>query len=142
LLHSFPSVELVAERVLFFDAGNGVEHKLADVGEDGSVAGRDAALGQGNEEFAEDIVDIGGGHESTGDGGGDFGAEALGFEELHLVVGVEKAKRGVALVTEHAAFAAVGELKLAKMRIVGSGTFSGHLMNLWGEVKSRESFER
>ncbi len=115
--HSVPRLVFVYEGVFLFDARERVEHELADVGEDGGVAGWDAVLGQGGEEFAEDEVDVGGGHEITADGGGDLGTEALGFEELHFVAGVEEAKSGVAVVAEHAATASVGSLELAAVGI-------------------------
>ena len=72
---------------------------------------------QGGEQFAEDEVDVGGGHELAGDGGGDLGTEALGFKKLHLVTGVEEEERGVAVVAEHATTAAVGSLELAAIGV-------------------------
>src|SRR5260370_5451091 len=115
--HSVPRLVFVYEGVFLFDAGDGVKHELADVGEDGGVAGRDAVLGQGGEECAEDEVDVGGGHELAGDGGGDLGTEALGFKKLHLVAGVEGTKRGMSGVARHATTASVGSLELAAVGI-------------------------
>jgi hypothetical protein len=109
------------------DQGDGLEKKLADVGEQGGVAGRDAVLGDGGEEFAEDVVDIGGGVEVAGERSGDAFAEAFGFEELALGAGVEDAQGWVILVAGHAALAAVGEREVAEMGIVGSGSFSSRL---------------
>jgi hypothetical protein len=42
--------------------------------------------------FAEDVVDVGGGEEIPVEGGGDFGAEALGLEDLKFLFGVEGAE--------------------------------------------------
>jgi hypothetical protein len=95
----------------------GVEHELADVGEDGGGACRDAVLGSGGEEFAENEVDVGGGHELAGEGGGEFGADTLGFQKLHFIVGVEETERGMGVVTEHATAAAVGSLELAAIGV-------------------------
>jgi hypothetical protein len=68
------------------------EHDLAQIGEGGGGALGDAVLGQGGEDFAHDVVDVGGGQEIAGEGGGHFRAQAVGFEELVLGVGVEKAE--------------------------------------------------
>jgi hypothetical protein len=108
------------------DQGDGLEKKLADVGQQGGVAGREAVLGDGGEEFAEDVVDIGGSVKVAGKRSGEVPAEAFGFEELALGAGVEDAEEGVILVAGHAALAAVGEREVVKMGIVGSGSFSGH----------------
>jgi len=94
-----------------------MEHELADIGEDGGVAGWDAVLGRGGEEFAENEVDVRSGHELAGEGGGEFGAEALGFQELHLIAGVEETEGRVGVATEHAAAATVGSLELAAVGI-------------------------
>jgi hypothetical protein len=50
--------------------GDGVEEKLANKGESGGVAGRKTVLGDGGEEFSEDMIDVGGGEEFTGGGFG------------------------------------------------------------------------
>ena len=93
-----------------------MEQKLADVGENGSVAGGDTVLGRSGKEFAQDEVDVGGGHELAGEGGGEFSADTVGFQELHLVARVEEAERRV-VATEHAAAAAVGSLELTAIGI-------------------------
>lgn len=95
----------------------GVEHELAEVGEDGGGAWRDAVLGGGGEEFAENEVDVGGGHKLAGEGGGEFGANTLGLQKLHFIVGVEEAERGMGVVTEHATAAAVRSLELAAIGV-------------------------
>jgi hypothetical protein len=96
-----------------------VEQEVADVSEDGGVAGRDAVLGEGGEEFAENEVDVRGGQEVAGERSRELGAESLGFEELLFLAGVEKAEGGVVLIAQHAALAAVGERELAEMGIAG-----------------------
>jgi hypothetical protein len=132
--HVLPLFKLVVEFVFLSDAGDGVEEELADVGEQSSVADRNAVLRDGSEELAEDEVDIGGGQEVTGDGGRDFRANLMGFEELLLGASVKRTELGM-IAAEHAATAAVGEGELAErgfdlgregVWIVGGGAFSGH----------------
>jgi len=43
----------------------------------------------------------------------------------------------VLVVTQHAAFAAVGEMELAEMRIIGSGAFFGHENSFREVMKQR-----
>jgi len=106
--------------------GDGVEEKLAHKGESGSVAGRKTVLGDGGEEFSEDVIDVGGGEIFTGRRFGNEGADGFGLEELALGASMEEAKRGVAVLAQHAAFAAVREMELAEMRMIGGGAFFGH----------------
>jgi hypothetical protein len=106
--------------------GDGVEEKLANKGESGGVAGRKAVLGDGGEEFSEDMIDVGGGEEFTRGGFGKKRAERFGLEELAFCAGVEDTEGGVVLAAQHAALASVGELKLAEMRMIGGGAFFGH----------------
>jgi hypothetical protein len=57
------------------DVGDGLEEELAEIGESGGVATRDAFLGQGAEDLAEGVVDVYGVIEVTGEGvelGGEF----------------------------------------------------------------------
>jgi hypothetical protein len=135
--HVVPRLVLICERVFLLEIGEGVEHELADIGEDGGVAGWDAVLGRGGEEFAENEVDVRSGHELAGEGGGEFGAEALGFQELHLIAGVEETEGGMGVVTEHAAAASVGSLEMAaigvgrsfrerSLVVIGGGCFLWH----------------
>ncbi len=124
--HLFPSVEFIVKFVFVFDITEGVEQGVADVSEDGGVAGRDTVLGESGEEFAEDEVDVGGGQEVSRERSGELGAEAIGFEELLLLAGVEKTEGGMVLIAEHAAFAAIRKRELAKMGIAGRRAFSGH----------------
>jgi hypothetical protein len=108
-----PVVEFVGEREFFFYVGEAREHNLAEIGEDGGFARRDAVLGNGGEEFAEDVVDVGGGEEIAVERSGNFVAETLGLEELELLPGVEGTEDGMSRGAQHAAEAAVGEVKLA-----------------------------
>lgn len=119
-------VEFVGEGELLFDVGEGGEHDLAHVGEGEGFADGDAVLGDGDEEFAGDVVDVGGGEEAAVEGGGDFVAEALGLEELKFLAGVEGAERGMGRVAQHAAGAAVGELELAAESVAGAGICVGY----------------
>jgi len=91
---------------------------VADVSEDGGVAGRDTVLREGGEEFAKNEVDVRGGQEVASERSRELGAEAMGFEELLFLAGAEKAEGRVILVTQHAALAAIGEKELAEMGIV------------------------
>jgi hypothetical protein len=106
--------------------GDGVEEKLAHESESGGVAGRKTVLGDGGEEFSEDVIDVDSSKEFTGRRLGDVGADGFGLEKLALDASMEQAERGVAVLAEHAAFAAVGEMELAKMRMIGGGAFFGH----------------
>jgi hypothetical protein len=49
---------------------------------------------------------------------------------------VEDTESGVILAAQHAAFASIGELKLAEMRMIGGGAFLGH-GSLEGNEKSK-----
>ncbi len=111
--HFFPVVEFVAERKLLLYLGEGREQDLAEVGEDGGFARGDAVLGDGGKEFAEDVVDVGGGEEIAVEGDGNLVAQALGLEELQFLPGMEGTERRMDRAAQHAAAAAVGKLKLA-----------------------------
>jgi len=92
-----------------FDAGDGLEEELAEVAKRvGGLVG-DAFFGQSSEDFAEDMVYVGDGVELAGKGG-ELRGELFGFEKLQLFAGVEDAESGMALFTEHATGAAIGEL--------------------------------
>lgn len=116
--------------------GDGLEEKLANKGESGGVAGRKAVLGDGGEEFSEDMIDVGGGEIFTGRRFGKKRAEGFGLEELAFGAGMKDTESGVILAAQHAAFAPVGELELAEMRMIGSGAFFGH-GSLKGSEKSK-----
>jgi hypothetical protein len=103
-----------------------LEEKLANKGESGGVAGRKTVFSDGDEEFSEDMIDVGGGEEFTRGGFGKQRAECFGLEELAFGASVEDTKSGVILAAHHAAFASVGELKLAEMRMIGGRAFFGH----------------
>jgi hypothetical protein len=121
-----PSVGATGVDDLVLDKGDRVEEKLAHEGESGGVAGGKTVLGDGGEEFSEDVIDVGGGEIFTGRRFGNESADGFGLDEVALGTSVEEAKRGVAVVAQHAAFAAVREMELAKMRMIGGGAFFGH----------------
>src|SRR5216683_5562581 len=89
LLHVSPGFVFVLEFVFILKITEGEEQELANEGEISGVAGRDAVLGYGFEEFAEDEVDVRGGHESAGKRSGELGAEAIGFDNLPLGASME-----------------------------------------------------
>src|SRR5213082_3557981 len=123
-LHGFPGFVLVLEAVFGLELVERLEQELGDEGEVGGDARRDAVLRDGFEQFAEDEVDVGGGHEAAGERGGELRAEAIGFEKLTLGAGVENAERGMIRLAQHAAEASVGERELAEGRFIegGAGT--------------------
>jgi hypothetical protein len=84
--------EFVLELEFLLQEGDGGEESFAEVGEVGGFAKGDAVLGDGDEEFAEDVVDVGGGEEIAVEGCGDFFAEALGLDALEFLAGVEGAE--------------------------------------------------
>jgi len=55
------------ESKLLFDGGKREEHELAKVGERVCRASGHAVLGDGSEDLAENIVDVGSGEEVAGD---------------------------------------------------------------------------
>jgi hypothetical protein len=122
--HVFPGFAGIDESGFFLGHGERVEHDLAEIGEGGGALG-DAVLGQGGEDFAHDVVDVGGGEEVAGEGGGDFCAKAMRFQELQFGVGVEQPQGRVIFMAKHAAAAAVGEGELAEVGVGGAGC--GHL---------------
>jgi hypothetical protein len=94
--------------------GNGLKKELAEIGEGGGIAGGDAAVGQGFEDFGQDVVDVRAVVQVAGKGG-EFLAELVGFEELLFFADVEGAKARMAFHAEHSATAAVGELTFAEI---------------------------
>ncbi len=92
-----------------FDAGNGLEEKLAEVAKRGGRLVRNTFFGESGKDFAKDVVDVSDGIELAGKGGKLF-SELVGFEKLLFFAGVEDAESGMALFAEHATAAAVGEL--------------------------------
>ena len=91
--HARPGVVGVLELGFGFYGGERLEEELADVGENGGGAGSDAALGEGGEDFAQDVVDVGGGVEMAGERGGKLRTEAAAFEQLLLIAGVKETSR-------------------------------------------------
>src|SRR5258708_23199967 len=126
-VHFFPNCSIILKSDCVLKFVEGEEQELANEGEVAGVAGRDAVLGDGLKEFAEDEVDVRGGHESAGESGGELGAEAVRFDDLALGASVEDAERRMIVLAEHATDAAVGERELAERGIVdcdaGTGLF-------------------
>ena len=103
-----------------FDAGDGLEEELAEVAKRvGGLVG-DAFFGQSSEDFAEDMVYVRDGVEFAGKGR-KLRGELFGLEKLLLFASVEDAESGMALFTEHATGAAIGELTetLVVVRVEG-----------------------
>jgi hypothetical protein len=121
-----PVVEFVAERELLLDVGEAREHDLAHIGEDGGFAKGDTVLRDGGKEFAEDVVDVGGGEEIAVQGDGNFVAQALGLEDLEFLAGVEGTEGRMERAAQHAAAAAVGKWKLAARGGTCAGILIGH----------------
>jgi hypothetical protein len=101
-----------------------IEKKLGEIGEEPGVANGNAIGGDKLEELADNVLDVSDGFEVAGERG-EFVADAVQFEELLLLAGVEETEGGVGSMTEHAALASVGERKLAESRFVGSGARAG-----------------
>jgi hypothetical protein len=92
----------------------------------GAFAKGDTVLGDGGKEFAEDVVDVGGGEEIAVDGGGNFIAQALGLEELQFLPGMEGAEGRMDRTAQHAAAAAVGKVKLTARGDTSAGILICH----------------
>ena len=105
---------------LVFDAGDGLEKELAEVGEGGGGLVRDALFGESGEDFAKDVVYVRDSVELAGKGS-ELCGELFGFETLFLFACVVDAERGMVFLAKHAAGAAVGELAetLVAVRVVG-----------------------
>jgi hypothetical protein len=138
-LQCFPGFKIVVEAVFGLEFVERLEQELGDKGKVPGDARLDAVLRDGLEEFTENEVDVGGGHEAAGERGGELRAEAIGFEKLTLGASVENAERGMVRLAQHATSAAVGEPKLAEAGFIlgGAGTrglWFGH-KRLLEEVK-------
>jgi hypothetical protein len=89
------------------DGGESAEEEAASVGHDGGAAGSDLVAGLELIEFAEGVVDVGGGAEFlnvTDEGGGE-----VGLVEVPLMFGgVFDAQAGIRIRDGHAATASAG----------------------------------
>jgi hypothetical protein len=121
-----PLVKFVLEAKLLLHEGDRGEHDLAEIGEVGGFAKGDTVLGDGGKEFAEDVVDVGGGEEIAVEGCGDFAAQALGLEELKLLPGMEGTEGRMGRAAQHAAAAAVGKMELAARGDTSAGILIRH----------------
>ena len=95
-----------------FDLGHGLKQKLAQVSESVGSSVRDAFVGEGVEDLAQDVVYVDSGDVLAGDGG-ELCGQVVGFADLLLFLGVEGAQRRVISFAKHAAAAAVGDLAKA-----------------------------
>lgn len=118
--------KFVLEAELLLYEGDGGEQGLAEIGEAGGFAEGDTVLGDGDKEFAEDVVDVGGGEEIAVEGCGDFFAQALGLDALEFLPGMEGAVGRMGRAAEHAAAAVVGKLELAAWGNAGAGILVCH----------------
>jgi hypothetical protein len=119
-------LEFVVERKLLLHVRERREQDLAEVGESGGFARGDAVLRDGDEKFAEDVVDVCGGEEIAVEGGGNFAAQALGLEELKFLPGVKGTEGRMVGAAQHAAAAAVGKWKLAARGDTRAGILVRH----------------
>jgi len=101
---------------LVFDAGDGLEEELAEVGKGGRSLVRDALFGESGEDFAEDVVYVRDSVELAGKGS-ELSGELVRFEKLLFFASVEDAERGMVFLAKHAAGAAVGELAEALVTV-------------------------
>ncbi len=86
----------------------GVEKQLADVGENGGVAGQDAIAGQQGKEPTEGVIDRGGGLEIF-DGAKEFSGDGFGVGVgLELLPAMLRAERRMVIGAQHATAAAAG----------------------------------
>ena len=120
--HAEPGVVRVADLRFLLGVAERGEHELGGVAEGFGFFDGDAVLGQGSKNFAEDVVDVGGGEEVAGERGGEFGADALGLDALALFTRMEGAQAGMIGMAKHAAAATVGEREMAKIVIGSVGT--------------------
>jgi hypothetical protein len=121
-----PVLEFLVERKLLLHVGEGREHDLAHVGEGDGFAKGDTVLRDGDKEFAEDVVDVGGGEEIAVEGGGNFVAQTLGLEALKFSPGMEGTKGSMDRAAQRAAAAAVGKLKLVACGDTSTGILIRH----------------
>lgn len=110
----------------------GKKQEFANEGQVGGVAWRCAVLGDGLVELAKGKIDVRGGHEPARESGGEFGAEAVGFDNLTLGTSVENAERGMILLAKHAAGAAVGKRVLTERGFVGGDAGTGRFWFIHG----------
>jgi len=92
-----------------------LDEALREVGEGGGGFAVDVALGDGDEQAAEGVVEIAGGDVGAGEVGADVLADVIGGEGLRFFASVEGAEVGVARAARHAAAVAVGEGESARV---------------------------
>jgi len=124
--HFCPMFKFVLEGKLLLHEGDRGEQGFAEVGELGGFAEGDAILGHRDEEFAENVVDVGGGEEIAVKRSGNFATEALGLDALEFLAGMEGAEGWMGRATQHAAAAIVGKVELAARGDARGGIFIRH----------------
>ena len=87
----------------------GLDERLAEIGEGGGGFGLHLTLGDSGEEASEGGAEIAGGHEAAGKVIGDVLAGFLAGKVLCLLAGVEGAEIGMAELAGNAAVAAVNK---------------------------------
>ena len=116
-----PAEESLSAQGFALHGRQACEKQLADVGDSGGVAGREALAGQQGQEPAEDLVDRSRGGEildRTQEFGGDtFRVFVFGLE--HLIPPMVIAERGMVIHPQHGAAAAIGGLVLAAIIYAG-----------------------
>jgi len=110
------------ETIFAVDGGEGAEEEVGGVGHDSGAAGSDLVVGLELIEFAERVIDVGGGAEFldvTDEGGGEVGLVEVLLEQS----GVFGAKAGIGIRDGHAATAATGSalLTMGQRGGVGNG---------------------
>jgi hypothetical protein len=96
------------------EVGDIVLEQLADVGEDGGAARRNAIPRDGLKKIAESAIEVGIGAELSGEGG-EFVAEFAGGDELLFLMSVEEAIFFVLIPAGHGAIAGIGEREHAEI---------------------------
>ncbi len=109
-----------AEGVDVFVLGEvqGLDERLAEIGECGGGFGFDLTLGDSGEEASEGGAEIAGGHIAAGKVIGDILAGLLASEGLRFLAGVEGAEVRMAVTARSAALAAIGKGERTQRRAV------------------------
>src|SRR5258707_15006244 len=109
-----------AEGVDVFALGEvqGLDERLAEIGEGGGGFGFHLTLGDGGKEASEGGAEIAGGHIAAGKVIGDILAGLLASEGLRFLASVERAEVRMAVAARSAALAAIGKGERTQRRTV------------------------